>query len=199
VRAVAEYCCPDTVNTYNLFQLAEQRLGTKLTAVIDRRQRLLQQRNPVARLLAEIDDPNLHVLARMIGEGILIDQDEVARQRPIYERSIQACRELIWRGLGIRCPLDTPRQLLRVLQHLDFTGLVDFDPFAIRPMQGADDHSTFTSGYLLSLFDDVAKAPVPVSNTRLDSERHKNLQVMAAGQYPNGAVAARFPVGLDHG
>ena len=76
--------------------------------------------------------------------GILIDQDEVVRQRPIYERSIQACRELIWRVLKIRWPLETPHNLLRVLRHLGFGGLLDFDPFAAHPLAG-DDQSTFTS------------------------------------------------------
>ena len=131
VHMVAEYCCQDTVNTFNLFERAEHVLGVRLYDEQSGGRRAAQ--NPVARLLVTIDDPNNVVLAKMMWEGIQIDREEVTRQRSIYQDSVQACREEIWNTLKSAGRSIRQEQLSRVLRHLKLGDDLPFDPFMPHP------------------------------------------------------------------
>ena len=169
VRKVAQYCCLDVVNTYNLFELAERSLGCRLTGSGDCRNSDKGQQYAVSRLLREIDDPNNIVMAKMMWEGIQVDQKEVARQRSIYAESIQACREEIWNNLGIRWPLETPRHLVRVLRHLQLGDDLPFEPFLTAPGQPDDAQVSITRDYLVELLDQLED-----SDQNLSSEPNKD-------------------------
>ena len=112
--AVGKYCIFDCINTWNLYE---------------RCQKIFQGDKRLGSLIGGIDDPNNVVLAKMMWEGISVDVEEAERQRAVYERSIQACREAIWKTLGIDWGLDTPAHVRRVLRHMDFQKELDYDPF----------------------------------------------------------------------
>lgn len=176
VHLVAEYCCQDTVNTYNLFHRAEEVLDTPLTASHGPAELALQRLNPVTRLTVDIDDPNHIVLAKMMWEGILIDHEEAARQRQIYEDSLQACREEIWRTLNIRWALETPRNIGKVLRHLKLGDDLPFDPFMPPPDHRDDWHVSATREYLLEIFEELGD-----QKEGEDSEqRRSKMKVIAA-------------------
>jgi DNA polymerase I-like protein with 3'-5' exonuclease and polymerase domains len=112
---VARYCAQDVVNTFNLYARA-----TALLAADP----LLEE------LVRKIDDPNHLPLAKMMWEGVQIDVDEARRQQDAYRLAIQNCRDAIWDTLGVDWPLDKPKDLLRVLRHLNFKEDLHYDPFA---------------------------------------------------------------------
>ena len=112
---VALYCGLDVINTFNQYARA-----TALLAA-----------DPVLEeLVRKIDDPNNLPLARMMWEGVQIDVDEARRQQDAYRLAIQNCRDAIWETLGVDWPLDKPKDLLRVLRHLNFKEDLHYDPFA---------------------------------------------------------------------
>jgi DNA polymerase I-like protein with 3'-5' exonuclease and polymerase domains len=112
---VARYCAQDVVNTFNLYARAAD---------------LLAADPLLGELVRTIDDPNHLPLARMMWEGVQIDADEARRQQDSYRRAIQSCREAVWETLGVDWPLDRPKDLLRVLRHLNFKEDLHYDPFA---------------------------------------------------------------------
>jgi DNA polymerase I-like protein with 3'-5' exonuclease and polymerase domains len=112
---VARYCAQDVVNTFNLYARATAHLAA----------------DPVLeKLVRKIDDPNHLPLARMMWEGVQIDADEGRHQQDAYLLAIQNCRDAIWETVGVAWPLDKPKDLLRVLRHLNFKEDLHYDPFA---------------------------------------------------------------------
>lgn len=114
VADVARYCALDVLNTWDLNQRTEGIL------IADRRLRNLVRR---------IDDPNNVVLAKMMAAGVPVDEAEMLQQRDGYERAIRACREEIWRIANVNWPLETARDVRRLLRHLDLQeSFEDFEP-----------------------------------------------------------------------
>jgi DNA polymerase I-like protein with 3'-5' exonuclease and polymerase domains len=155
-RLVADYCRIDVVNTYNLFSRFHAVLGVGNPLNPSPRDWLRRYLDPVYRLASEIDDPNNLVLARMMWEGVGIDAAEAARQRERYRRSIQACREEIWRTLGTRWPLETPANVLRVMRSLGVDADLGFDPFAAYPDASVDWRVSVASEVLLDVYESVS-------------------------------------------
>ena len=120
---VARYCALDCTNTWNLYLWARERMDRTLL-----------------NLTAEIDDPNNVVLAKMLWEGVGVDVEEARRQLAAYERAIQACRETIWRTLGLTWPLETPDQVRRVLRQLNLGDELPYEPF-FEPIDGVKEPS----------------------------------------------------------
>lgn len=151
-RDVALYCAQDVVNTFNLFARGDALLAA----------------DPVLRRLVEtIDDPNNVPLAKMMWEGVGVDVAAARRQGDDYRRAIQACRDEIWRTLGVSWPLDKPKDLLALLRHLNVREDVHYDPFFVPepagddPRQpGADQDPSVTMDLLLEL---VAECTVPAN------------------------------------
>jgi DNA polymerase I-like protein with 3'-5' exonuclease and polymerase domains len=164
---VGQYCCQDTVNTYNLFQSAERRLGITLENTTDAVALAKRKSNAVAQLLVNIDDPNNLVLSKMLWEGIRIDCEEAERQREIYQRSIQACREVIWDTLNIRWPLETPRNQIKVLRHLNLGEELDFEPFMSNPAFPNDDVSAKRS-YLVEILQEILSSNLSTGQSEAD-------------------------------
>ncbi len=154
-RLVADYCRIDVVNTYNLFSRFHAALGVGDPLSPSPRDLTRRQLDPVYRLATDIDDPNNLVLARMMWEGVGIDAAEAARQRERYQRSIQACRDEIWRTLGIRWPLETPANVLRVMRSLGVKGDLGYDPFAAYPDPTVDWRVSVASEILLDVYENV--------------------------------------------
>lgn len=97
---VAKYCMLDCINTWNLYRRAEE---------------ITSQDAAVRELINLTDDPNNMILAKMMWEGIGVDAAEAQTQYDRYQKSIQACKELIWQLTNVRRRLDTPREILEVL------------------------------------------------------------------------------------
>jgi DNA polymerase I-like protein with 3'-5' exonuclease and polymerase domains len=155
-RLVADYCRIDTVNCYNLYARFHAALGVRdplNPSLGDLGRELL---SPVYRLASEIDDPNNLVLARMMWEGVGIDAGEAGRQRERYERSLQACREEIWRSLNVRWPLETPANVLRVMRSLGVKDDLGYDPFAAYPEPSVDWRVSVAGDVLLDVFNSVS-------------------------------------------
>lgn len=113
-QEVARYCGLDVLNTYNLFARCQENLAKDPT---------------LAKLIETIDDKNHLPLAKMMWQGVGIDVAEAGRQQQRYIAAIQACREQIWTSLGVDWGLDTPAELLRVLNRLDLRENLGYDPF----------------------------------------------------------------------
>ena len=152
-RLVAEYCCTDVVNTFNLFARFHEVLGVGDPVAPTARDLARRRLSPVYRLAAAIDDPNNLVLARMMWEGVGIDAAEAVRQRERYVRSIQACREGIWKSLGVRWPLETPADVLRVVRSLGVADELGYDPFAAHPDPLVDWRVSVASDVLTDVFE----------------------------------------------
>ncbi len=140
VHAVAAYCVLDCFNTWRLYERAK--------GIIDRDPQL-------RRLTDEIDDPNMPVLAKMMAQGILIDVAEANRQAAVYRESIQACRNEIWRVTGLNWPLDTPREMLRVLRHMELGQDLGYDPFYL-PFYAGERDPSVSRDVLLEVFEKCA-------------------------------------------
>lgn len=137
IHNVATYCVLDCYNTWRLYERANA---------------ILAKDGALLKLTRDIDDPNLLVLAKMMGEGILIDTAEVIQQITTYERAIQACRDHIWQATGLSCGLDTPREMLRVLRHLQLGDDLQYDPFYLPLHEGESDPSV-KRDILVEVFD----------------------------------------------
>jgi DNA polymerase I-like protein with 3'-5' exonuclease and polymerase domains len=116
IHSVATYCVLDCYNTWRLYDRAAQ---------------IIDQDPPLRTLTDSIDDPNMVILARMMGEGILIDPEGAAVQRDMHDQAIQHCREAIWNLTGTTWALETPRDILRLLRHLNIPEDVGYNPFYV--------------------------------------------------------------------
>ena len=116
IKAVADYCIQDCYNTWQLYQRAQQQINAD--------PQLLE-------LIETIDDPNSAIVARMMWEGIEIDVAEARKQREIYFRSIQKCRELIWNLTNTRRGLDNKDGILALLRGLRIEDEIGYDPFFV--------------------------------------------------------------------
>lgn len=125
IKPVADYCIQDCVNTWFLFQTADQHF---------------QRDQPLAHLVDTVDDPNNGVLAKMMWNGVGVDAERAARQKEFYRPSIQACRELIWNTLGTTKPLETKRDVLAFLRSMNLIDDLGYDPF-LQPFWTDEDPS----------------------------------------------------------
>jgi DNA polymerase I-like protein with 3'-5' exonuclease and polymerase domains len=137
IKPVADYCVQDCVNAYYLFLLAQRRILETygLTALVN------------------MDNCNQVVTAKMMWAGIGVDFEEAARQKPAYQQSIQACKELIWRTLGIHSRLDTPTEVLQVLRSMNLESETGYDPFMVAPW--SDDDPSVSRDVLTEIFHDL--------------------------------------------
>jgi hypothetical protein len=66
---VGEYCCQDTVNTYNLYHRAEKQLCVRLGNTTESKVLAKRRSIAVARLIDDIDDPNTWCCPRCSGRA----------------------------------------------------------------------------------------------------------------------------------
>lgn len=107
--AVARYCIADVANTWRIYK---------------HYQKLVEQDEGLRRLIEEIDEPNHIVLAKMIWEGISVDCDEARCQIIAYDEAIHVCRKIIWKEIGAQLPVDTPKQVQKILSRIGVTDAV---------------------------------------------------------------------------
>ncbi len=127
IHDVATYCVLDCYNTSQLY---------------DRAEGIIYGDQQLADLTETIDDPNMIVLARMMAEGILINVEEATSQVAAHNQAIQNCRQAIWDLTETTWPLETPRDVLRVLRHLNIALDTGVDPFYMPMFEWERDPST---------------------------------------------------------
>jgi DNA polymerase I-like protein with 3'-5' exonuclease and polymerase domains len=139
IEPTALYCVQDLANTWFLYDMCERRIA---------------EDSQLKKLVEEIDDPNNIIVAKMMAEGVRIDVDEAWRMKPILEKAIQGCREIIWKTLDITSAMETKRDVLKVMKVMRLEEDLGYDPFLV-PFW-SDEEPELTRDILTRLFDEVA-------------------------------------------